>query len=157
MNGSRSARALSVAVLALIVALLVGVLVQIVSRFVLPTTGRLSVAVPLWFEETVIFVVLLVVRRFARSISKGDAFTKVNVQRIRLLGVLFLVGGPVERLLRMQFARVTEGSRLVGVAAIFNSLPGEFIWALVVGLTLFVIAEVFAYGLRLREDVESTI
>jgi hypothetical protein len=97
-------------------------------------------------------------RGFLSSVREGDPFGGANVQRLRALGFILLVGAPLVELLR---AALRQGlledlpphpSVDLGVPGF--SLPGN---AMVAGLVAFILAEVFAFGLRLREDVEATI
>ncbi|NUR75366.1 MAG: DUF2975 domain-containing protein [Thermoleophilia bacterium] len=105
-----------------------------------------------------IVVGLWLLRGVARSVRRGDPFTSDNVRRLRGIGVL-LVGGAVllafvestlrqalyDRLPENPFGNlVTEGFAVHGNA-------------FVAGLGVFILAEVFAHGVRLREDVEATI
>ncbi len=94
----------------------------------------------------------------ARSVRKGDPFGPQNVKRLRGLGFLLVVGAPLVELFNSAIR-----------ASMLNSLPpdrfGDFgmagfalpATAMVAGLGAFILAEVFAYGLRLREDVEATV
>jgi hypothetical protein len=93
-----------------------------------------------------------------RSARQGDPFTTANVRRLRRFGWLLLLGWPLVIYLTTNLeaalaqtvpdpAHVTSG--------LFDTTPiGP---ALVFGLAVLVLAEVFAHGLRLREDVEGTI
>ncbi len=101
---------------------------------------------------------LWLARGFIGSVMTGDPFGAANVQRLRRLGFLLLIGAPAVALLNSALA-----------AALFNDLPLETVGslgvtgfslpagALVGGLGAFILAEVFAYGLQLREDVEGTV
>jgi hypothetical protein len=98
----------------------------------------------------------------ARSTRVSDPFGAANVRRLRLLAFLILVGATVLPLLGsgLQDALFSTanatGSRLedgaVGTGGVaFSTAP------LVAGLLVLVLAEVFAHGVRLREDVEATV
>src|SRR3954451_14137045 len=94
----------------------------------------------------------------ARSVEAGDPFGEPNVGRLRRLATLFAAGG-------LLVAFVTTGLRNalldelpphpsvdLGVAGF--AVPGN---ALLAALGLFILSEVFAHGVRLREDVEGTV
>jgi hypothetical protein len=94
-----------------------------------------------------------------RSARQGDPFTTANVRRLRAFGWLLLLGWPLVAYLTTNLkaaladtapADVTSG---LGLSLLAPPIP----LALVFGLAVLVLAEVFANGLRLREDVEGTI
>jgi hypothetical protein len=97
-------------------------------------------------------------RAFLRSVLQGDPFGAANVQRLRALGFILVAGVPFVELLNASLRRSLwenlppHPSLDLGVAGF--AVPGN---ALIGGLGAFILAEVFAYGLRLREDVEATI
>jgi hypothetical protein len=98
----------------------------------------------------------------ARSVRAGDPFGTANVRRLRRLGYLVLLAAallPVvsSALQEALFAtsnaagdRLDDGTIGTGGVA-FDTAP------VVVGLCVLVLAEVFAHGVRLREDVEGTV
>ena len=102
--------------------------------------------------------VLWLVRAFLRSVLDGDPFGARNVLRLRSIGFLLVLGAPL-------VALVNSALRI----ALFNAVPpypsldlgsegfSIPLGALLGGLGAYILAEVFAYGLRLREDVEATI
>jgi hypothetical protein len=101
---------------------------------------------------------LWLVRGFINSVLDGDPFGAANVKRLRRLGFLLLIGAPAVAFLNSLLAQALyddlplDHVRAFGVAG--------FSWplgALLGGLGAFIFAEVFAYGLRLREDVEGTV
>ena len=90
-----------------------------------------------------------------RSARQGDPFTTANVRRLRAFGWLLLLGWAlvayVTMALKADLADTVPGVVTSGLLALPIPL------ALVFGLAVLVLAEVFANGLRLREDVEGTI
>jgi hypothetical protein len=90
-----------------------------------------------------------------RSARKGDPFTTANVWRLRQFGWLLLLGWPLVAYLTMELkewlATTPPADQTGGMFAPPIGL------ALLFGLAVLVLAEVFAHGLRLREDVEGTI
>jgi hypothetical protein len=126
-------------------------------------TQRLIASVPVlvWWVLTVAGLWLL--RKVARSAAKGDPFQVSNVTRLRWLGALFLLGFPIATTVASYFtdllfsAEVWTGGPLPpgGIETGFQivvSVP-----AIMAAVCLFALAEVFAYGARLREDVDATI
>jgi hypothetical protein len=93
-----------------------------------------------------------------RSARHGDPFTTANVRRLRQFGWLLLLGWPLVAYLTMALKEVlattwaspTDPSQ----GGVFAPPIGG---ALIFGLAVLALAEVFAHGLRLREDVEGTI
>jgi hypothetical protein len=90
-----------------------------------------------------------------RSARHGDPFTTANVWRLRQFGWLLLLGWPLVAYLTMALkellATTPPADQTGGVFAPPIGL------ALIFGLAVLILAEVFAHGLRLREDVEGTI
>lgn len=101
---------------------------------------------------------LWLLRALARSVREGDPFGPANVQRLRRLGFLLVVGGPVVELvtwtLRLSLANTLPPNAFGNVG--FPGFNFPFVW-LLAGLGAFILADVFAHGLRLREDVEGTV
>jgi hypothetical protein len=99
----------------------------------------------------------------ARSAAKGDPFQASNVTRLRWLGTLFLLGFPFATMIAGYFtgllfsADVWTGGPLPpgGMASGFQVVVSAP--AIMAAVCLFALAEVFAYGARLREDVDATI
>lgn len=100
---------------------------------------------------------LWLLRRLLAATRRGDPFQAASVRRLRLLGGVLVVGSLVVALVDW-IARAELWERLppsggeVGVAGF--ALPLEIVLA---GLLAYVLAEVFARGVALREDVEATI
>lgn len=101
---------------------------------------------------------LWLLRGFLQSVARGDPFGARNVRRLRTLGFLLVVGAPIVEVVNYSLRE-----------ALFVSIPPvpEFnigiagpmlpLAALLGGLAAFILAEVFAFGMRLREDAEATI
>jgi hypothetical protein len=126
------------------------------------TKQRVIAAVPVLVWWALVAVVLWLLRRVVRTAAKGDPFQRSNVTTLRWLGAIFLLGFPlatfVERLFAEWFfsAGVWTGGPLPpgGVAIKAPLLSGP---AILAAVSVFALAEVFAYGARLREDVDATI
>jgi hypothetical protein len=90
-----------------------------------------------------------------RSARRGDPFTIANVWRLRQFGWLLLLGWPLVAYL------TTALKEWLASSLPANETGGLFAppigGALVFGLAVLALAEVFAHGLRLREDVEGTV
>jgi hypothetical protein len=123
---------------------------------------RVIAAVPVLVWWTLVAVVLWLLRRVVRTAAKGDPFQRSNVTTLRWLGAIFLLGFSlatfVERLFTEWFfsAGVWTGGPLPpgGIATKAPLLSGP---AILAAVSVFALAEVFAYGARLREDVDATI
>jgi hypothetical protein len=124
-----------------------------------PTTKQMLLRSGMDFGPLVLFVAgLWFGRGFLRSVLEGDPFGAPNVQRLRAVGFILVVGAPVVELVNYSlrtalFSAIPPYPSLNLGSAGFG-LPGN---ALLGGLGAFILAEVLAYGLRLREDVEATI
>ena len=125
-------------------------------------TQRVSAAVPVFVWWTSVAVILWLLRGVARTAAKGEPFRPSNVIRLRWLGVIFLLGFPLATFVERSFtewffsAGVWTGGPLPrgGIATEAPLLSGP---AILAAVCLFALAEVFAYGARLREDVDATI
>jgi hypothetical protein len=104
------------------------------------------------------FVALWQLRGLLGSVRHGDPFHAANVRRLRQFGWLIMLGYPAaalgSSLLKEGLgSTMSEAQPLLG-----NSAPTVNLAAAVLaGLAVLVLAEVFAHGVRLREDVEGTI
>ena len=101
---------------------------------------------------------LWLLRGLSGSVKEGAAFGAANVRRLRSLGLLLVVGAPVVALVNWSL-RVALANTLPPGAfgdAGFGGFSFPFVPVLA-GLGAFILAEVFAYGVSLREDVEATI
>lgn len=107
--------------------------------------------------------VLWLLRGIARSVRDGDPFVGENVRRLRAIGALLIigvlaahyVGGALQSALADPYMRSPfDPVSRPGLLPPDNEFP--FI-QLLCGLGAFVLAQVFAHGVRLREDVETTI
>lgn len=101
---------------------------------------------------------LWLVRRVLKSVMEGEPFGPSNVGRLRRLGFVLVVGAPVVELFNYSirsalFNELPQYPSLnLGMAGF--SVPGA---ALIGGLGAFILAEVFSYGSRLRDDVEGMV
>jgi len=126
-------------------------------------TQRVIATVPVLVPWALALVGLWLLRKVARSAAKGDPFQASNVTRLRWLGALFLLGVPLAAIVEGYFsdllfsADVWTGGPLPpgGIGSGFQVVVSAP--AIMAAVCLFALAEVFAYGARLREDVDATI
>jgi Protein of unknown function (DUF2975) len=101
---------------------------------------------------------LWLLRGLAGSVREGTPFGLANVRRLRSLGSLLVAGGLVvafvDWALRLSLANTLPPSAFGGVGFDGFRFPFPLLLA---GLGAFILAEVFAHGVALREDVEATI
>ena len=124
-----------------------------------PTTKQMALRSLLDIGPLVLGVgVLFYLRGIARSVKDGDPFGEANVARLRRIGALLVFGGLLiaflNSSLRTALFNALPPNRYGDIGNEGFAVPGG---ALLGGLAAFVLAEVFAYGLTLREDVEGTI
>ncbi len=117
-------------------------------------------AIPLLLVAAIMWLL----RGIARSVRDGDPFKSDNVRRLRAMGVLLIVGVLAVRFLdtELQDALLEPylGSSSPNARAPGLQPPDEPAFPgvqLLCGLGAFVLAQVFAHGVQLREDVEATI
>jgi hypothetical protein len=99
--------------------------------------------------------VLLLLRRLVRSVKRGEPFSEASVRDLRLIAGLLIVGGSL--------VDVANWGLRVGLA---HTLPHPLAIApglsfppasLLAGLGALVLAEVFAHGNVMREDLVGTL
>jgi hypothetical protein len=122
---------------------------------------RVIATVPVLVWWALALVGLWLLRKVARSAAKGDPFHAANVTRLRWLGALFLLGFPLATLADGYFRDLlfsdmwTGGPLPSGIETGFQVVVSAP--AIMAAVCLFALAAVFAYGARLREDVDATI
>ena len=92
-----------------------------------------------------------------RSARHGDPFTDANIWRLRQFGWLLLLGWPLVAYLTMALKELLAATWASPTDQTGGTFAPPIGGALIFGLAVLVLAEVFAHGLRLREDVEGTI
>ena len=124
---------------------------------------RVIATVPVSVWWALALVVLWLVRQVARSAAQGDPFRASNVTRLRWLSALFLLGFPLATIVAGYFADLLFSPEVwTGGPLPADGIEGGFQLvvsapAIMGAVCLFALAEVFAYGARLREDVDATI
>ena len=124
-----------------------------------PTSAQVALASAIDVMFAVFYVAFLwILRGIAGSLRHRQPFGEGTVRRLRAIAILLLAGAPI-------LEGVATG---LGVLA-FRELPENLTTglrpggydvpdgALLAGLIALVLAEVFALGVRLREDAEGTI
>jgi hypothetical protein len=125
---------------------------------------RLALAADLLPLLLLALPVLWLLRGVAGSVRDGDPFGARNVRRLRVLGVLLIVGVPALHYATSALHGAVADPYLSSPFEPFSRqrlLPDNRFYfpatALLCGLGAFVLAQVFAHGVRLREDVDATI
>ena len=121
-----------------------------------PTAGeRAAYVVAKVAPPVVALAVLVVLLRMVRSARTGDPFTPLNVRRLRLLAVLVGVGGLLAGAgADLLEAWILDHSAAGALTVLEVGLPLD---AVLLGVLIAVLAEVWAHGVRLREDVEGLV
>jgi len=124
-----------------------------------PTTKQMLLLSATGFGPLALFIAgVWLLRGFGRSVEEGDPFGAANATRLRRLGFVLIAGAPLVELLNTALRTSlyndlpSAGGVDVGVRGF--SLP---LGAMLGGLAAFILAQVFAYGTQLREDVEGTV
>jgi DUF2975 family protein len=97
---------------------------------------------------------LLILRAIVGSIKDGDPFGRANVARLRKLGIILLVYPLVAIVMSILLGGILDTSShavSLGNAFTLDLSP------VAAGLGVLVLAEVFAHGVRMREDIEGTV
>ena len=114
-----------------------------------------------WYlVPSVLLLVLAVVTArlllgIVRSLRIGDPFTAVNARRLATLGVVLIVGGTLLPTVRgIALHGVLDPLVVEGPSTWRLDLA---LWPALTGILVGFLAEVFARGARLREDVEGLV
>ena len=121
------------------------------SGMVLTTTALLAalyMAMGLW--------VLVQLRAVFRTLRDGRPFVAANAMRIRWIGYAVILGEVVQSLVRFG-ANAYARTHFAADALRFDAWPSIDVFAIIHGLIILVIAEVFRAGARLDEDQSLTI
>ena len=121
------------------------------SGIVLATTAvlaALALAVGLW--------VLVQLRAVFRTLRDGHPFVAANAMRIRWIGYA-VIGGELVRSLVLFGGNAYAKAHFAAGAVRFDAWPRIDVFAIIHGLIILVLAEVFRAGARLDEDQSLTI
>ena len=103
----------------------------------------------------IVWAVVLFIRLIV-SINKSDIFNWKNVRRLRRLGVLLIIGFVCTFLLAfLSFHNVEKVFSVTGYSLSMADMV--HITSLVLGISALIVAEVFAIGLKMKEEQELTI
>jgi hypothetical protein len=121
-----------------------------------PTSAQLLLSTGTHIGPLALLIAALwLLRGLARSVREREPFGGANVTRLRTLGFLLLLGYPAVELvnwaLRLALSNTATLSDLTTPGLTVQAPP------LLAALGAFILAEVFARGTGLREDVEATI
>ena len=124
-----------------------------------PTAAQEALAAAMDLTQLTLFIaVLWLLRGIVRSVRLEEPFGAGTVRRLRGIGGVLLIGAPIVEAindgLRTELFDRLSAAQQTGVGTAGYTIPGNFLLA---GLGALILAEVFAHGLRLREDVEGTI
>ena len=110
--------------------------------------GLLKLAVGIW--AIVLFI------RWVVAVNRSDIFTWHNVRRLRRMGVLLLASCALTWLL--EYLTVHALQQVFALPGYELTLAGSVsLPVLLLGLCSLIVAEVFAIGLRMKEEQELTI
>ena len=120
-----------------------------------PGASQLALSITLDLIPLVIGIaVLLILRAIVGSIKDGDPFGRANVGRLRKLGIILVAFPVVAIVMSVLLGGIldsTPSARLLN-----NSFSLDFA-PVAAGLGVLVLAEVFAQGVRMREEIEGTV
>ena len=102
----------------------------------------------------VVLAIIWLLRALLKSVRDADPFTDVNVKRLRTIGALVLIGIPVATFVSSLCASELASTAGLAGPPVAVGMPGS---VLIGGLALFVLAEVFAGGVRMRDELEGTV
>ena len=99
-------------------------------------------------NAVILLVLFSLARRMFASISREDTpFTMANVALLRRMGIAMMVSALLPGILRDVVA-ILQGA---GTSDLLDMMP------LVIGLILFLLSSIFAYGVRLQQEQDETV
>jgi len=104
--------------------------------------------------SAVVIAALWLLRGLLGSVRDGDPFAGANVRRLRALALVVLIGVPLAGFISSIFANELAASAGLDGGETLVTMPGGLFLG---GIGAFVLAEVFAAGVRLRDDLEGTV
>ena len=102
----------------------------------------------------VVGLAVWLLRGLLTSVRDGDPFTAGNVRRLRLMAFVILIGVPLAAFVGSLFASELATSAGLDSPGVQLAMPGN---AFLGGLAVLVLSEVFAQGVRMRDDLEGTV
>ena len=108
-----------------------------------------------------VFFFLHLLIKLLKSIEEREFFSKLNVKRLRIIGLLLIVGDLSLRLYRyMTYYFIINNVEIAGMyhsGRYFGFGMEFFASALFLGLMILLVANAFEHGLKLKEEQELTI
>ena len=105
-----------------------------------------GVLAPVMVLTAIIMLIFNFIKIIA-SVNKSIIFAWINVRRLRMIGLSFIILFISDVLMSIYDSIVTSGS-------VMDTLSVSY---LIEGMIAFVVAEIFAVGLRLKEEQDLTI
>jgi hypothetical protein len=105
--------------------------------------------------EALFFLIIFHLRKLFRSLYQGEVFTRENANSLKLAGLFIMLILPVQLIvygLEIFFIR----SNFKGIKW-FSVEPGFDYKPLIIGFTLYILAEIFDYGLQLKKENEEFV
>ncbi len=117
-----------------------------------------------WTQMAVIPVYFLylfvafMMRKIVRTARDGKPFTFENVRRVRLIGIIVMLLGPLQSLVHYLVALgYVEHLKIPGAEVSAGITAGWTMNSLLLGLLILVLAQVFDMGVRLQSDSDLTV
>jgi len=95
-------------------------------------------------------------REIIQTVESGDPFVFENARRVRIIGLLILVGGFVGGLLETA-GGIWADSMFVTEGFDLSTQIGLDFSTLISGLSIIVLSEIFRYGTQMREEQSLTV
>jgi hypothetical protein len=115
-----------------------------------------STMLPLLVGGVLVIFLIFLVRQVVASVAAGDPFTERNATRLRIVGLILIVGGVVGPLLEYAFASAVLGS--IKTMPVPLRAPLTFsVEAILSGLIILALSTVFGHGRELEDDKSLTI
>ena len=100
-----------------------------------------------------LFVIVLL-RRIVRSVIAGDPFVPENVRRLRAIGWLIAVSPILLVIAQIARSELVARSTVADLAVVSMTIA---VLPVLIGALLLVLAQVFAAGVRLRQDTDGLV
>jgi hypothetical protein len=118
------------------------------------------IVVGVLFTDLAGLAILELFRRMLLSAERGNVFTHDNIRNVRLVGILIIASSAAKLLsagmLLHRMASFLASRMPAGGPSLETSVDGNAA-AVVTGLMILVLAQVFRHGLALKEDSDLTI
>ena len=107
----------------------------------------------------VFLFILFQLRHLLASLTEGNPFIIKNAKRLRIIGLVIIIGELFFNLTRICTAVIIDASaRIEGAKLVWSELISGFsLPTLFLGIVILIIAEIFRLGVYMREEQELTI